>query len=399
MKISVVIVNYKVKFFLEQCLHSLYKAGANTEMEVFVVDNNSGDDSVEYLRKRFPKVIFIENTKNVGFAKANNQAIRKSKGELILLLNPDTFLGESTLDEVISFMDSNPNTGAVGVKMIDATGRFLPESKRSIPTPWVSFCKVFGLSILFPNSKIFGRYSLGYLDKNSVHKIDILAGAFMLFRKDVLDEIGLLDESFFMYGEDIDISYRVIKKGYDNYYLPTSIIHYKGESTPKHSIKYVRIFYEAMDIFFKKHNSNTSFAYSLFIRFAILFRATIAGSYRLANRMTGNINKKGKRLCNVLVISSPAQNIRINDIIRDSSVAYSSVKNICEKVDIDIISEQIITENLSDIILSDSVFSNDEIIKIIENLDKRGVVFSIHIADTDTIVSPGQKFSNNISIC
>ena len=169
----------------------------------------------------------------------------------------------------------------------------------------------------------------------------------MLFRKDVLDEIGLLDESFFMYGEDIDISYRVIKKGYDNYYLPTSIIHYKGESTPKHSIKYVRIFYEAMDIFFKKHNSNTSFAYSLFIRFAILFRATIAGSYRLANRMTGNINQKGKRLCNDLVISSPAQNIRINDIIRDSSVAYSSVKNICEKVDIDIISEKITTANLS----------------------------------------------------
>ena len=205
MKISVVIVNYKVKFFLEQCLHSLYKAGANTEMEVFVVDNNSGDDSVEYLRKRFPKVIFIENTKNVGFAKANNQAIRKSKGELILLLNPDTFLGESTLDEVISFMDSNPNTGAVGVKMIDATGRFLPESKRSIPTPWVSFCKVFGLSILFPNSKIFGRYSLGYLDKNSVHKIDILAGAFMLFRKDVRDEIGLLAGRFFMSGADLGI--------------------------------------------------------------------------------------------------------------------------------------------------------------------------------------------------
>jgi Predicted glycosyltransferases len=250
MKISIVIVNYKVKFFLEQALLSVRNASQGLNSEVFVVDNNSQDDSVAYLQPLFPEVHFIENTENVGFARANNQAIALSSGDYVLLLNPDTLIGEDVLRQTLQFMDNHPQAGGVGVKMIDSNGRFLPESKRSVPTPWVSFCKIFGLTKMFPKSRFFARYNLGYLDENRIQKIDVLAGAFMMLRREALNASGLLDEQFFMYGEDIDLSYRITCNGYENYYLPLRILHYKGESTPKHTIKYVRIFYQAMDIFF-----------------------------------------------------------------------------------------------------------------------------------------------------
>lgn len=278
MKLSVIIVNYNVRYFLEQCLYSVRKATESIEAEVFVVDNNSVDGSVDMVREKFPEVILIENKENTGFSKANNQAIRGACGEFILLLNPDTVVEDDTFTKAIGFMEITPDAGGLGVKMIDGKGNFLPESKRGLPTPSVAFYKIFGLSRFFPKSKIFGRYHLGYLDKDEIHAVEILSGAYMLMRKSALDKVGLLDETFFMYGEDIDLSYRILKGGYRNYYFPeTRIIHYKGESTKKGSINYVLMFYHAMIIFAKKHfASKQARTFSVLIHSAIYFRAFLA---------------------------------------------------------------------------------------------------------------------------
>ena len=262
---------------MEQALKSVYAAIKNIDAEVFVVDNNSVDNSVQLIREKFPDVKLMANKENVGFSKANNMAIRKAKGEYILLLNPDTVVEEDTFERCCEFMDQHSNAGALGVKMLDGKGNFLPESKRGLPTPWVAFCKVSGLASIFPKSKKFGKYHLGYLDEDDTNEIEILAGAFMFMRKSVLDEIGLLDEDYFMYGEDIDLSYRVIKGGYKNYYLPdTRIIHYKGESTKKTSINYVFIFYKAMVIFANKHFSQKNAkVFSFLIHIAIYIKAGV----------------------------------------------------------------------------------------------------------------------------
>ncbi len=287
MKLSIVIVNYNVKYFVEQCLYSVIKATNTIESEIWVVDNNSVDGSCSMIRTKFPEVKLIENKENVGFSKANNQAIRLSKGEYILLLNPDTIVEEDTFTRIVQFMDKNPEAGGLGVKMIDGKGKFLPESKRALPTPTVSFYKIFGLAKIFPKSKTFARYHLGHLDNNKIHEIEILSGAFMFMRKKVLDEIGLLDETFFMYGEDIDLSYRIIKQGYKNYYFPeTKIIHYKGESTKKGSLNYVFVFYNAMIIFAKKHfSSQNAKIYSLVINLAIYLRAILSVIKRIVSKI------------------------------------------------------------------------------------------------------------------
>jgi len=287
MKLSIIIVNYNVEHFLEQCLHSVFKAAANIPLEVTVVDNSSVDGSVMMLQKKFPQVKLIVNEKNVGFSAANNQGIKEAKGEYVLLLNPDTVVQEDTFEKSIKFMDERKEAGALGVMMLDGKGNFLPESKRGLPTPSVAFYKVFGFAALFPGSKTFGKYHLGYLDKNKTHEVDVLAGAFMLIRKSVLDKTGLLDETFFMYGEDIDLSYRITLAGYKNYYFPeTRIIHYKGESTKKSSVNYVLVFYNAMAIFAKKHFAkDQAKLFSLLIYFAIGMRAGAA----LLKRFIGQV--------------------------------------------------------------------------------------------------------------
>lgn len=286
MKLSVVIVNYNVRYFLQQCLQSVYRATEGLKAEVFVVDNNSADGSVEMVRELFPQVHLMANSENTGFSKANNQAIRKAKGEYILLLNPDTVVEEETFRKVCAYMDGHPQTGGLGVLMIDGRGRFLPESKRGLPTPAVAFSKIFGLSALFPRSRTFGRYHLGYLDKEKTHEVEVLSGAFMLLRKSALDKTGLLDEDYFMYGEDIDLSYRLLKAGYKNvYFAGTRIIHYKGESTKKSSVNYVFVFYRAMVIFAKKHFAPGNAAlFALLINMAIWFRAGVAILSRVAER-------------------------------------------------------------------------------------------------------------------
>jgi GT2 family glycosyltransferase len=286
MELSVIIVNYNVKHFLEQCLHSVLKASKTVSTEIFVVDNNSVDGSTQLVKEKFPQVHLIENKKNVGFSKANNQAIRLAKGKYILLLNPDTVVEEDTFTKIIRFMDRHPEAGGLGVKMIDGKGNFLPESKRGLPTPWVAFCKMFGLSKLFPKSKKFGKYHLSYLDENEIYEVEVLAGAFMLLRKATLDKVGLLDETFFMYGEDIDLSYRITQGGYKNYYFPeTTIIHYKGESTKKGSLNYVKVFYKAMIIFAQKHFSGgKANAFSVLLNMAIWFRALLSVFKRVIDR-------------------------------------------------------------------------------------------------------------------
>ena len=277
-KLSVVIVNYNVKHFIEQCLFSVLKAAENIACEIFVVDNNSVDGSVTIIKDKFPQVNLIVNKVNTGFSVANNQAIRLAKGEYVLLLNPDTVVQEDTFTKVISFMDTHADAGGLGVKMLDGQGNFAPESKRGLPTPFVAFYKMVGLSRFFPKSAKFGKYHLSYLPQDQINEVDVLSGAFMLMRKSVLDKIGLLDETFFMYGEDIDLSYRIQKSGYKNYYFPeTQIIHYKGESTKRSSLNYVIIFYKAMAIFSRKHFSGSNaFWFNALIHFAIFLKAGIA---------------------------------------------------------------------------------------------------------------------------
>jgi len=287
-KLAVIIVNYNVEYFLEQCLSSVEKALQQVTHEVYVVDNNSVDGSVAMVRDKFPWVKVIANTENVGFSKANNQAIQESNAEYVLLLNPDTVVEEDTFIKSVSFMDENPEAGGLGVRMVDGKGQFLPESKRGLPTPQVAFFKIFGLSKLFSKSKRFNRYHLGHLNEFETHEIDVLSGAFMLMRKSVLEKIGLLDETFFMYGEDIDLSYRIQVGGYKNFYFPeTRIIHYKGESTKKGSINYVFVFYKAMVIFAKKHFSqNHAKTFSFLIHLAIYLRASLAITQRIVKTYT-----------------------------------------------------------------------------------------------------------------
>jgi O-antigen biosynthesis protein len=278
LKLSIVIVNYNVKHFLEQCLKSVQNATQGIDAEIFVVDNNSVDGSNEMVRALFPEVKLIANQDNVGFSTANNQAIKVSTGEYVLLLNPDTIVPENCFTKLLTYAASKPDLGGCGVHMVDGQGKYLPESKRGLPTPEVALYKMIGLNKVFPKSKKFGKYHLGYLPDDENNEVDVLAGAFMLLRKETLDQVGLLDETFFMYGEDIDLSYRITKGGWKNYYFAeTSIIHYKGESTKKQSINYVRVFYKAMIIFAEKHyTGNNKNLFKLFINTAIYARAAIA---------------------------------------------------------------------------------------------------------------------------
>lgn len=287
MKLSIIIVNYNVRHFLEQCLYSVEKAIVGIDCDVWVVDNASVDDSMQMVREKFPWVNCIDNKDNVGFAKANNQAAIASNSDYILLLNPDTILPEDNLEKALAHMDAHPKCGAAGVRMYDGAGNFLPESKRGLPTPWVAFYKIFGLSTLFPKSEKFARYHLGHLDSDHNQRVEILAGAYMLMRRDAWNEAGMLDETYFMYGEDIDLSYSIEKAGYEVHYLADApIIHYKGESTKKGSLNYVFIFYNAMLIFAKKHLSKGyASAFSLLIRFAIYVRAALSVGKRIVSRL------------------------------------------------------------------------------------------------------------------
>lgn len=285
MKLSVVIVNYNVSHYLLQCVDSLSHALRGTDSEVIVVDNHSRDNSVTLLRQYHPEVRIVENLHNLGFAKANNIAIRQSRGEYVLLLNPDTIVSESVVKGVISFLDSHPEAGSAGVRMLNADGTVAPESRRGVPTPMTAFYKLSGLCGMFPNSRRFGRYYLGHLPWDSPQQIEVVSGAFCMLRTSVLKNVGLLDEDYFMYGEDIDLSYRILKSGTTNWYVPETILHYKGESTHKSSFRYVHVFYQAMHIFFRKHFSHLGLFISIPIKTAIIVKASSALLLMLTERM------------------------------------------------------------------------------------------------------------------
>ncbi len=283
MQLSIIIVNYNVKYFLEQCLQAVLKGVEGIRAELIVVDNHSTDGSMEYLRPLFPGIIFICNKENLGFAKANNLALANASGEYVLFLNPDTLVPENAFSLCLTFMKAHPKAGALGVRMLDGRGRFLPESKRAFPSPTASFYKLMGLAALFPTSGYFNKYALGDLNEHANHQVAVLAGAFMFTRKKLLDDLHGFDEGYFMYGEDIDLSYRIQKAGYQNHYFAgTTIIHFKGESSRKAGLNYVKFFYAAMLIFVQKqYTSGTAKLFSYFIQIAITCRAIITAVERL----------------------------------------------------------------------------------------------------------------------
>ena len=253
---------------MAQCLDSVQKASEGIDgVEVFVVDNASSDDTVDYIGTHYLWVRLIANDDNLGFSRANNIAIRQAEGEYVLLLNPDTIVAEPTLRACVSFMDAHPQAGGLGVRMHNADGTLAPESRRAIPSPWVSCLKMLGFT---------KRYYMSHLSWDEPGRIEVVSGAFFMLRHQALDQVGLLDEDFFMYGEDIDLSYRLLKGGWENWYHPSDIVHFKGESTQKSSFRYVHVFYQAMLIFFRKHYGHQSFLFTVPVKLAIYFRAVLA---------------------------------------------------------------------------------------------------------------------------
>ncbi len=275
-ELSIIIVNYNVKAFLQNCLLSIKKATEKISTEIIVIDNASDDGSVELVKKNFPEVNLIEAKQNLGFSKANNLGLKISRGKYICLINPDTIVEEDTFLEMINFMDMHPEVGLAGCKILNPDGTFQLACRRSFPTPWVAFTKIVGLSKLFPQSKLFARYNLTYLDENKSYEVDAVSGSFMFLRREIYDKIGGLDETFFMYGEDLDFCFRVKKAGYKVYYVhSTKIIHFKGESTKRSNIDELKHFYDAMRLFVRKHFSSSWIVEAL-LRFAINGRSILA---------------------------------------------------------------------------------------------------------------------------
>ena len=293
MKISVVIVNYNVKYYVGQCIDSVRRALQGIDSEIIVVDNHSRDGSVDYLSK-IEGVRIIESGHNLGFSKANNIAIRQSTAEYVLMLNPDTIVAEDAIRMIIDFADSHPQAGGIGVRMHNDWGTTARESRRGIPSPMTSFYKMIGLSKRLPQHRKFGRYYMGWLPWDSPSSIEVVSGACFLVRRKALDEVGLMDEDYFMYGEDIDLSYRLLKGGWENWFVPADIIHYKGESTQKTSFNYVHVFYNAMLIFMRKHYSHLSWLIIWPLQIAVYFIALLALMATLFDRMKKSLGFGGR---------------------------------------------------------------------------------------------------------
>ena len=395
MKLSVIIVNYKVKHYLEQCLRSVAEASRGIAVEVIVVDNASGDGSVEYLRERFPDVTIIASEENLGFARANNLAIRNSHGQYVLLLNPDTIVAEDTFRDFLTFMDSTPDAGGCGAYMLHTDGSFAPESRRGLPTPFVAFCKMSGLASLFPKSRTFGRYYMRYLNENEVNRIEIMSGAFMFLRRDALDKAGLLDEDFFMYGEDIDLSYRILKAGYNNYFLPSRILHYKGESTVKSSYRYVHTFYRAMELFFNKHYAHYSILLSLPIKLAIWGRAMLAyagNQFKHRNELTQHLHP-----INCLVIGNSEATEQVRAILTSlyGNCRHTFVTGNSESLPQGHLSEGISLEGYDTVVYDTGAYSYGTILELLSREGTRRLSLGTYSADTRILITDGAIHSYN----
>jgi GT2 family glycosyltransferase len=380
MDLTVIIVNHNVHLFLEQCLASVRKACSGLAVEVIVIDNASEADPYLCFSAIYPEVRFLRNIRNKGFSVANNWGFRMSHGRYVLMLNPDTVVGESSFRYLCSFMDAHPDVGAAGPKMIDARGRFHAESKRGFPTPWAAFCKLFGLLRLFPKS----GYDLSYLSENDPQRVDVLSGAFMFIRRSVIDKVGLLDESFFMYGEDIDLSWRIRKAGYLNYYLPLRLLHYKGESSRQNNELYLKNFYGAMQKFFRKYYPRSSRFFAWTISLGI-------GLIKLRSRF--------KRFWLGDKPQLPA--VDRNVLIVGGSSSYETAKALCQEyihglASISLLSPaeaETIPEGITDIAFISPDLSFEDILRRIEaNGKASGYRFVHHICHpaADILISPSK---------
>jgi GT2 family glycosyltransferase len=363
MQLSVIILNYNVRYFLELCVLSVQSALEHIEGEIIVVDNNSQDDSCEMMKQRFPNVKLIENKDNSGFPKGNNIGVAAAQGKYICILNPDTMVAEDTFTKVLAFAERQDNIGVVGVKLIDGAGNFLPESKRGVPTPFVAFTKMMGLYKLFPKVKVLGKYYAQQLSQNETGKVDILVGAFMLMKRDLYLEIGGFDENCFMYSDDIDLSYRLLLKGKSNYYYHEStVIHYKGESTVKDGV-YVKRFQEAMEFFYKKH-FKVSKVFSFFMQAGILF-------FSLIKMFQGQAKEK-KTVESYIFYSSSDELINKIAPKLQKKVVFHDLKT--EKM---VISSKISLGTKTEMLLDNNCISFKEIINFIESLKNKGLSFKV----------------------
>lgn len=391
MRLSVIIVNYNVKYFLEQCLHAVLKAidhlqQAN-EAEIIVFDNASSDGSKGFFQQKFPGITYIYSSENLGFAKANNKALQIAKGKYILFLNPDTVIGEDALEKSIAYLEKQNNGGALGIRMIDGSGNFLPESKRGFPTPVASFFKMSGLIKLFPLSKKVAHYYAGHLSQYNNNEVDVLSGAYMLVKKEVLDKTGGFDEAFFMYGEDIDLSYRIQQAGYKNFYFSDcTIIHFKGESANQNNAHYVKVFYQAMNIFVHKHFKRaSSWWYILFIKSAIL----LSGVFSFIKRLpTSFVKKRMPQHLQALIISATFDKENLLQILQKYNFPERKISFLEKK--------EIVIEHLQPynevIMVANNHFSYQEIISLWEKLPKN-MIMKIHAGESDSIVGSSLKTS------
>jgi GT2 family glycosyltransferase len=379
MQLSVIILNYNVRYFLELCVLSVESALKNIDSEIIVIDNDSSDDSCEMMKTRFPNVKLIQNNKNLGFPKGNNIGVDQAKGEYICILNPDTVVAEDTFEKVLAFAKKQSDLGIVGVKLIDGTGNFLPESKRGIPTPWVAFTKITSLYKLFPKSNLFNAYYAQHLDENQTGKVDILVGAFMFLKRELYNEVGGFDEDCFMYSDDIDLSYMVLQKGKTNYYFhETTVIHYKGESTIKDGT-YMKRFQEAMEFFYRKH-FQVPFLFSVFMKIGIVF-------FSLIKRIQGRTKIKSipKKY---LLLSSSATLAKIIALAVEKKVDFLDCKTE-KKVNLSSIS----IRNGVQIILDNEFVSFKECINIHEMHRNKGITFRIMPKNANFII--GSDSSND----
>ena len=402
MQLTIIIVNYNVKYFLEQCLYSVLKACIEIDAEIFVVDNNSTDGSREYLEPKFTTVIFKWNSVNAGFAKANNSVLKEAKGEHILFLNPDTLIPEDCLTECLHFFAAHSNCGALGVPMINGSGTFLKESKRSFPTPMASFFKLAGFAKLFHSSKLFTRYYAGHLPKNKTNEVDALAGAFMMLSKEAVEKTNGFDEKFFMYGEDIDLSYRIQQAGLKNYYFSgITILHFKGESTQTLSGKYIKHFYGAMKLFVRKHYTEKK-TMLLFMLLAIFLTKTLA-SLKMFFIKIFSSNKYSDKSQNIAVAGSQKE---FNEILQLLKYAVPPVI-ICGRIAISQDDKGVYIDNINN--EKKLLFKNaiDQVVFCEGTLTFKNIIYHLqhfpkkmnclfHAASSTSIVGATKKNTNGI---
>ncbi len=398
MQLSIIIVNFNVKYFLEQCLFSVHKACAHITAEVFVVDNNSSDGSREYLTKKFPWVFFKWENSNVGFGKASNSVLNELTGDHVLFLNPDTLVPEDCFEKCLAFFASNKNCGGLGVRMIDGSGRFLKESKRGFPSPLTSFFKMSGLAILFSSSSLFSRYYAGHLPGDKTSEVDVLAGAFMMLSKKAIAATGGFDEDFFMYGEDVDLSYRIRQAGMFNFYFAgTCILHFKGESTQRLSSDYRKHFYGAMLLFVQKHYPTKR---------ATLFLMTeaIAASKWLAALRKGDPTVATKKDLATAIVANQPVFTQCVQMVQHASPAVLLAGRISLQKDtesaigtVDTIKESVRKHKIDQIIFCEGDLSFRDIILQVQQL-KGKASFLFHAAGSNSIVGSNNKNARGIFI-